>query len=132
MERKVYIMLTKVATDKAPAAIGPYSQGIIAGDFLFASGQIPIDPATGEIRGSDITQQAEQVMKNVGAILAEAGTDYAKVVKTTCFLADMADFAAFNAVYEQYFVLKPARNGVAVRELPKTGLCAEEVVAYLK
>lgn len=96
-------MLTKVATDKVPAAIGPYSQGIIAGDFLFASGQIPIDPANGEIKGSDITQQAEQVMKNVGAILAEAGTDYARVVKTTCFLADMADFAAFNAVYEQYF-----------------------------
>ena len=132
MERKVYIMLTKVATDKAPAAIGPYSQGIIAGDFLFASGQIPIDPATGEIRGSDITQQAEQVMKNGGAILAEAGTDYAKVVKTTCFLADMADFAAFNAVYEQYFSEKPARSCVAVKELPKSVLCEVEVVAYLK
>lgn len=132
MERKVYIMLTKVATDKAPAAIGPYSQGIIAGDFLFASGQIPIDPAIGEIRGSDITQQAEQVMKNVGAILAEAGTDYTKVVKTTCFLADMADFAAFNAVYEQYFSEKPARSCVAVKELPKSVLCEVEVVAYLK
>ena len=132
MERKVYIMLTKVATDKAPAAIGPYSQGIIAGDFLFASGQIPIDPATGEIRGSDITQQAEQVMKNVGAILAEAGTDYTKVVKTTCFLADMADFAAFNAVYEQYFSEKPARSCVAVKELPKSVLCEVEVVAYLE
>ena len=132
MERKVYIMLTKVATDKAPAAIGPYSQGIIAGDFLFASGQIPLDPATGEIRGSDITQQAEQVMKNVGAILAEAGTDYTKVVKTTCFLADMADFAAFNAVYEQYFSEKPARSCVAVKELPKSVLCEVEVVAYLK
>ncbi|MBD5486315.1 MAG: regulator, partial [Lachnospiraceae bacterium] len=83
-------MLKKVSTDKAPAAIGPYSQGIIAGDFLFASGQIPIDPATGDIKGDDITQQAEQVMKNVGAILTEAGTDYTKVVKTTCFLAEMA------------------------------------------
>ncbi len=132
MERKVYGMLTKVATDKAPAAIGPYSQGIIAGDFLFASGQIPIDPANGEIKGSDITQQAEQVMKNVGAILAEAGTDYARVVKTTCFLADMADFAAFNAVYEQYFSKKPARSCVAVKELPKSVLCEVEVVAYLK
>lgn len=132
MERKVSIMLTKVATDKAPAAIGPYSQGIIAGDFLFASGQIPIDPANGEIKGSDITQQAEQVMKNVGAILAEAGTDYARVVKTTCFLADMADFAAFNAVYEQYFSEKPARSCVAVKELPKSVLCEVEVVAYLK
>ena len=91
-------MLTKVSTDKAPAAIGPYSQGIIAGDFLFASGQIPIDPSTGNIYGSSITEQAEQVMKNIGAILTEAGTDYAKVVKTTCFLAEMADFAAFNAV----------------------------------
>ncbi len=132
MERKVYGMLTKVATDKAPAAIGPYSQGIIAGDFLFASGQIPIDPANGEIKGSDITQQAEQVMKNVGAILAEAGTDYARVVKTTCFLADMADFAVFNAVYEQYFSEKPARSCVAVKELPKSVLCEVEVVAYLK
>ena len=132
MERKVYGMLTKVAADKAPAAIGPYSQGIIAGDFLFASGQIPIDPANGEIKGSDITQQAEQVMKNVGAILAEAGTDYARVVKTTCFLADMADFAAFNAVYEQYFSEKPARSCVAVKELPKSVLCEVEVVAYLK
>lgn len=96
-------MLTKVSTDKAPAAIGPYSQGIIAGDFLFASGQIPIDPATGEIKGNDVTEQAEQAMKNVGAILAEAGTDYTKVVKTTCFLAEMADFAAFNAVYESIY-----------------------------
>lgn len=124
-------MLTKVATDKAPAAIGPYSQGIIAGDFLYASGQIPIDPATGEIRGADITEQAEQVMKNVGAILTEAGTDYTQVVKTTCFLAKMADFAAFNAVYEKYFTEKPARSCVAVKQLPKDVLCEVEVVAYL-
>ncbi len=125
-------MLTKIATDKAPAAIGPYSQGIVAGDFLFSSGQIPIDPATGEISGSDITEQAEQVMKNLGAVLAEAGADYAKVVKTTCFLDDMADFAAFNAVYEKYFSEKPARSCVAVKQLPKSVLCEVEVVAYLK
>lgn len=125
-------MLTKVSTDKAPAAIGPYSQGIIAGDFLFSSGQIPIDPATGEIHGADITEQAHQSMKNVGAILAEAGTDYANVVKTTCFLADMADFAAFNAVYEQYFKEKPARSCVAVKQLPKSVLCEVEVIACLK
>lgn len=124
-------MLTKVATDKAPAAIGPYSQGIIAGDFLYASGQIPIDPATGEIKGADITEQAQQVMKNVGAILTEAGADYAQVVKTTCFLAEMADFAAFNAVYEKYFTEKPARSCVAVKQLPKDVLCEVEVIAYL-
>lgn len=125
-------MLTKISTDKAPAAIGPYSQGIIVGDFLFASGQIPIDPATGEIKGNDITEQAEQVMKNVGAILTEAGADYTKVVKTTCFLADMADFAAFNAVYEKYFSEKPARSCVAVKQLPKAVLCEVEVIVYLK
>ena len=131
-ERKGYSMLTKVSTDKAPAAIGPYSQGIIAGDFLFASGQIPIDPANGEIKGSDITEQAEQVMKNVGAILTEVGVDYTKVVKTTCFLADMGDFAAFNGVYEKYFTEKPARSCVAVKQLPKSVLCEVEVTAYLK
>ena len=109
-------MLTKISTDKAPAAIGPYSQGIIAGDFLFASGQIPIEPATGEITGSDITAQAEQVMKNVGAILAEAGADYTKVVKTTCFLADMADFAAFNAVYENGLVFVPQEACIIYEE----------------
>lgn len=124
-------MLKKVATDKAPAAIGPYSQGIIAGDMLFASGQIPLNPASGEVEGSDITAQAEQVMKNVGAILAEAGTDYTHVVKTTCFLADMADFAAFNSVYERYFTAKPARSCVAVKQLPKDVLCEVEVIAYL-
>ena len=125
-------MLTKVSTDKAPAAIGPYYQGIIAGDFLFASGQIPIDPATGNIHGSNITEQAEQVMKNIGAILTEAGTDYTKVIKTTCFLAEMADFAAFNVVYDQYFTEKPARSCVAVKQLPKDVLCEVEVIAYLK
>lgn len=123
-------MLKKVATDKAPAAIGPYSQGIIAGNTLFASGQIPIDPATGDIKGNDIVEQAEQVMKNVGAILAEAGYEYTDVVKTTCFLADMGDFAAFNGVYEKYFTEKPARSCVAVKQLPKDVLCEVEVIAY--
>jgi 2-iminobutanoate/2-iminopropanoate deaminase len=131
MKKEKKVMLTKVSTEKAPAAIGPYSQGIIAGDFLFASGQIPIDPSTGDIKGADITEQAEQAMKNVGAILAEAGADYTKVVKTTCFLADMADFAAFNAVYEKYFTEKPARSCVAVKQLPKNVLCEVEVTAYL-
>ena len=91
-------MLKKISTDKAPAAIGPYSQGIIANGFLFASGQIPIDPADGEIKGTDISAQAEQVMKNIGALLAEAGSSYENVVKTSCFLADMGDLAAFYEV----------------------------------
>lgn len=124
-------MLNKINTDKAPATIGPYSQGIIADKFLFASGQIPINPATGNVEAQGIEAQAEQVMKNVGAILEEAGTDYAGVVKTTCFLAEMADFAAFNAVYEKYFVQKPARSCVAVKQLPKDVLCEVEVIAYL-
>lgn len=124
-------MLKKISTDKAPAAIGPYSQGIIAGDMLFASGQIPINPATGEIEGGDITVQAEQVMKNVGALLEAAGADYEQVVKTTCFLADMGDFAAFNEVYARYFTEKPARSCVAVKTLPKNVLCEVEVIAAL-
>lgn len=125
-------MLTKVATTKAPAAIGPYSQGIIANGFLFASGQIPIIPETGAIAEGDILVQAEQVMKNVGEILKEAGTDYENVVKTTCFLAEMSDFAAFNGVYEKYFTGKPARSCVAVKELPKNVLCEVEVIAVVK
>ena len=124
-------MLKKISTDKAPAAIGPYSQGIIAGGMLFASGQIPINPATGEIEGGDITAQAEQVMKNVGALLEEAGADYEQIVKTTCFLADMGDFAAFNEVYARYFTEKPARSCVAVKTLPKNVLCEVEVIAAL-
>lgn len=124
-------MMKKIATDKAPAAIGPYSQGIVAGDFLFASGQIPIVPASGQIEAVTIEEQAKQAMENVGAILAEAGVSYDKVVKTTCFLADMADFAAFNAVYEKYFTEKPARSCVAVKQLPKNVLCEVEVIAYL-
>ena len=125
-------MLKKVSTDKAPAAIGPYSQGIILGGLLFASGQIPINPATGEIEGTDIVAQAEQVMKNIGAVLSEAGTDYANVVKTTCFLADMGDFAAFNEVYARYFTEKPARSCVAVKTLPRNVLCEVEVIAAVQ
>ena len=124
-------MLKKVSTSKAPAAIGPYSQGIIVNGMLYASGQIPIIPETGEIAQGDITVQAEQAIKNVGEILKEAGTGYEKVVKTTCFLAEMADFAAFNAVYEKYFTGKPARSCVAVKQLPKNVLCEVEVIGYL-
>ena len=124
-------MLQKISTDKAPAAIGPYSQGIIANNMLFASGQIPINPATGEIEGADITAQAEQVCKNGGELLKAAGTDYANVVKTSCFLADMGDFAAFNEVYARYFTEKPARSCVAVKTLPKNVLCEVEVIAAL-
>lgn len=122
-------MLRKISTDKAPAAIGPYSQGIIVNGLLFASGQIPINPATGEITGADIAAQAEQVCKNIGALLAAAGTDYTRVVKTSCFLADMDDFAAFNQVYAGYFTEKPARSCVAVKTLPKNVLCEVEVIA---
>ena len=124
-------MLQKISTDKVPAAIGPYSQGIIANNMLFASGQIPINPATGEIQGTDIATQAEQVCKNVGELLKAAGTDYANVVKTSCFLADMGDFAAFNEVYAKYFTEKPARSCVAVKTLPKNVLCEVEVIAAL-
>lgn len=125
------MMLKKVATDKAPAAIGPYSQGIIANGFLFASGQIPIIPSTGAIAEGDITVQAKQVMENIGEILKEAGTDYDHVVKTTCFLADMADFGAFNGVYENYFTGRPARSCVAVKQLPKNVLCEVEIIACM-
>ena len=120
-----------ISTEKAPAAIGPYSQAIVAGNLVFASGQIPINPATGEIEAVGIQAQAEQAIKNVGEILKAAGTDYEHVVKTTCFLADMADFAAFNAVYAEYFVSKPARSCVAVKDLPKGVLCEVEVTAYI-
>ncbi|MBP7347810.1 MAG: RidA family protein [Butyrivibrio sp.] len=123
--------MKKIATDKAPAAIGPYSQAIQAGDFLYASGQIPINPATGDISGEDITTQTDLVCRNIGKILYAAGTDYEHVVKTTCFLAEMADFAAFNSVYEKYFTGKPARSCVAVKQLPKNVLCEVEVVCYL-
>ena len=118
-----------IYTSNAPAAIGPYSQAIQAGNLLFASGQVPLSPQTGQVVGSSITEQAEQVMRNIGAILTEAGTDFTHVVKTTSFLADMADFAAFNQVYAQYFTGKPARSCVAVKSLPKDVLCEVEVIA---
>ncbi len=124
--------MRKISTDKAPAAIGPYSQGIIANGFLFASGQIPINPANGQIEAEGIEAQTEQVMKNIGAILEAAGVDYTKVVKTTCFLAEMDDFAAFNAVYEKYFTEKPARSCVAVKKLPKDVLCEVEIIACVE
>ncbi|MBR1931528.1 MAG: RidA family protein [Lachnospiraceae bacterium] len=124
-------MLKKIETTNAPAAIGPYSQGIIVGNILFSSGQIAINPANGEVEATDIVGQTEQVMKNIGAILAEAGTDYSKVVKTTCFLADMNDFATFNEVYGKYFTEKPARSCVAVKTLPKNVLCEVEVIAEI-
>jgi len=123
--------MKKLVTDKAPAAIGPYSQGIIAGDFLFASGQIALDPATGAVVGDDIVAQTEQVMKNIGGLLEEAGLTYADVVKTTCFLDDMADFATFNEIYAKYFTEKPARSCVAAKQLPKGVLCEVEITAYI-
>ena len=125
-------MITKIATNNAPAAIGPYSQAIRCGNMLFSSGQIPLDPATGTMVGANITEQAEQVMKNLQAVLREAGTDFDHVVKTTCFLADMNDFAAFNAVYGSYITSAPARSCVAVAALPKGALCEVEVIAVCK
>ena len=115
-------------TKKAPAAIGPYSQAKMAGNFVFASGQIPVDPANGEVP-EGIAAQAEQSCKNVGAILEAAGSGFDKVFKTTCFLADMGDFAAFNEVYAKYFTSKPARSCVAVKTLPKGVLCEIEAIA---
>lgn len=123
--------MKKIATDKAPAAIGPYSQAIVSGNLLFTSGQIPIDPSTGEIVEATIEAQANQVFKNLYAVLEEAGTDQTKIIKTTCFLKDMADFAAFNAVYEEYFTEKPARSCVAAKTLPKDVLCEVELIAEL-
>ena len=121
-----------IKADKAPAAIGPYSQAVTAGGFLFASGQIPIIPETGEIAQGDIKVQAKQALMNVGEILKEAGVDYSAVVKTSCFLADMGDFAAFNEVYASYFTDDaPARSCVAVKTLPKNVLCEVEVTAYI-
>ncbi len=120
-----------ISTDKAPAAIGPYSQGMISGNMVYSSGQIPVDPATGEVVSGGIEAQAAQSCKNVGAVLQAGGSSYEKVVKTVCFLADMNDFAAFNAVYAEYFVSRPARSCVAVKTLPKGVLCEIEAVAEL-
>ncbi len=125
-------MIKKISTDKAPAAIGPYSQAILCGNMLYTSGQLGMNPANGEIEGKDITEQAEQALQNLGAILAEAGTSFDKIVKTTCFLADMADFAAFNAVYSKYIKNAPARICVAVKTLPKGGLVEVEAVAVVE
>ncbi len=123
--------LKKVSTEKAPAAIGPYSQAILCGDMVFTSGQIPINPESGNVETTTIEAQAEQVMKNLGEVLKAAGSSFEKAVKTTCFLADMGDFAAFNAVYAKYFTTKPARSCVAVKTLPKNVLVEVEVIATL-
>ena len=120
-----------IHTDKAPAAIGPYSQAMVANGLVFTSGQIPVDPASGEIVGSSITEQAEQVMINLGNLLAASGSSYEHAVKTICFLADMGDFVPFNEVYAKYFTGKPARSCVAVKDLPKGVLCEVEVIAEL-
>ena len=120
-----------ISTETAPAAIGPYSQTIVTNGLVFASGQIPVDPATGAPAGDTIDTQAEQSCKNVAAILAAAGSDMTKVVKTTCFLADMADFAKFNEIYAKYFVSCPARSCVAAKALPKGVLCEIEAIAEL-
>lgn len=120
-----------ISTDKAPQALGPYSQAIRLGDLVFTSGQIPLDPETGALVGTDITGQAEQVMKNLSTVLAAAGTDFDHAVKTVCFLADMGDFAAFNAVYAKYITSAPARSCVAVKSLPKGALVEVEVIAAL-
>lgn len=123
--------LKKVNTTAAPAAIGPYSQAIQVGEFLFTSGQIPLDPSTGVLVGENITEQTERVMQNLGAVLSAAGAGFENAVKTTCFLANMEDFAAFNAVYAKYFTTCPARSCVAVKTLPKGALVEVEVIAKL-
>lgn len=122
-----------ISTEKAPAAIGPYSQGVVVNGLLFVSGQIALSPETGELVGSTIEEQAEQVMKNVGALLTAAGTDFDHVVKTTCFLEDIADFAKFNAVYAKSFGEKlPARSAVGIDKLPKGALIEVEVIASVE
>lgn len=123
--------MEKIHTEKAPAAVGPYSQAMIVNGLVYTSGQIPLDPATGELVGETIEEQAEQVMKNLVAILEAAGTKPEKVVKTLCFLTDMNDFAAFNEVYAKYFTEKPARSCVGIQSLPKGAICEVEVIAEL-
>ena len=122
-------MSTEVHTDKAPAAIGPYSQAIVTGSLVFTSGQIPLDPASGTIVGTTIAEQTHQVCKNLGALLEQAGTGFDKVIKTTCFLSDMSDFAKFNEIYAQYFTSKPARSCVAAKALPKGVMVEVELIA---
>lgn len=121
--------MIQIATENAPAAIGPYCQATVHNGFVFTSGQIPLDPATGAIVGTDIEEQAHRVCRNLQAVLTAAGSDLTKVLKTTCFLATMDDFAAFNTVYAQYFTAKPARSCVAVKTLPKNVLCEIEAIA---
>ena len=123
--------MEKIYTKNAPEAIGPYSQAVKVGNLVYTSGQIAINPATGAVEAIDIVGQTEQVCKNISAVLAAAGVSMENVVKTTCFLADMADFAAFNEVYAKYFVSKPARSCVAAKTLPKNVLCEVEVIAEL-
>ena len=123
--------MIKISTEHAPAAIGPYSQAVVCGQTVYTSGQIAINPATQQVEEDTIEGQTLQVMKNIGAILEAAGSNFQQVIKTTCFLADMKDFAAFNKIYETYFTEKPARSCVAVKELPKQVLCEVEVIAYL-
>ena len=120
-----------VSTEKAPAAIGPYSQAMIVNGLVYTSGQIAIDPAVGDVTATTIEGQTEQVMKNLGEVLKAAGSSYEKAVKTTCFLADIKDFAAFNEVYAQYFVSNPARSCCAVKDLPKGVLCEIEAIAEI-
>ena len=122
-------MLNKIKTDKAPSAIGPYSQAVVYGNLLFTSGQIPLDPATGMMVEGDVTVQTERVMQNLQAVLEAAGTCFDHVIKTTCFLADIGDFAAFNAVYGKYITSAPSRSCVAVKDLPKGVLCEIEAIA---
>lgn len=122
-------MSEKIYTKNAPDAIGPYSQAVVCNGMVFTSGQIAINPATGNVEAVTIQEQTEQVMKNLGAVLEAAGSSYDKAVKTTCFLADMSDFAAFNEIYGNYFSSKPARSCVAVKELPKNVLVEVEVIA---
>ena len=124
-------MIKKIATDKAPSAIGPYSQAVAVGNMLYTSGQIAINPASGNVEAQDIVGQTEQVMKNLGAVLEAAGTSFENAVKTTCFLADIKHYAAFNEIYGKYFTSKPARSCVAVRDLPKGVLVEVEVIAVI-
>lgn len=124
-------MINKIYTEKAPKAIGPYSQAIMVNNVIFTSGQIPVDPVTNEVSGNDIASQAEQVMKNLSAVLAAGGATFDNVVKTTCFIADMEDFAEFNKVYAKYITSAPARSCVAVKGLPKGVLVEVEAIAYI-
>lgn len=124
--------IKKISTDKAPAAIGPYSQAAVFGGILYTSGQIAIDPETSALVQGGISEQTERIMKNLDAVLSAAGSDFESVIKTTCFLADMNDFAVFNGIYEKYFTSRPARSCVAVKALPKGALAEVELIAKIK